>query len=555
MTKFKVAKNPIFKTLKVISLIFIISSCISKTEIDLVLHNAKIYSINDNNDLYEAIAVENGKIIAIGKNNQILNKYKAKSTFDLSGNFVYPGFIDAHCHFLSYGLQTEMIDLGSAKSFNDIIKLLKENAPKKENKWIIGYGWDQNKWETQNWPTNTDLNSNFKNTNVVLQRIDGHAIMANKKAIITAKVNMDTVIDGGYIEVINNKATGLFIDNAMDLILKQIPEPNDGSKKIALMKAQEDCFSLGLTTVDIAGLNKGDIELIEKLQSSEELKIKIYDMLSDNDQNLNYYLDSIGEPIKTDKLNIRSFKFFADGSLGSRGACLLNPYQDKISSYGFMLQEKNSYENKLVRLKKSGFQACTHAIGDSANRSILNSYSKVLKESNDFRWRVEHTQCISNEDIEIFSKYNIIPSIQPTHATSDFKWAILRLGKKRLLNCYQYYSLFKQNNLIALGTDFPVEEINPVNTFYAAVFRKNKLGEPIGGFQKNQSLSRNQAIRGMTIWAALANFEENEKGSLEIGKSADMVILNRDLLKIPEKDILNTKVLKTIIDGEIVFSD
>jgi hypothetical protein len=219
-----------------------------------------------------------------------------------------------------------------------------------------------------------------------------------------------------------------------------------------------------------------------------------------------------------------------------------------------MLQEKKSFEEKLFKIKESGFQACTHAIGDSANRSILMSYAKVLETSNDLRWRIEHAQCVSDQDIVKFSNFNIIPSVQPTHATSDFSWAIRRLGKKRLLNCYRYSSLFNQNSLIALGTDFPVEKINPLNTFYAAVFRKNHEGNPIEGFQKDQALSREQAIKGMTIWPALANFEENEKGSLEIGKSADFTVLNKDLFKIDEQEIKNTKVLKTIVDGEVVYS-
>ena len=552
MTSLKLINNK-FLILSIISLQ--LTSCITKTKVDLIVHNANIYTINNNNDIYESIAVKDGKIIELGKNNQILNKYKATQNLDVAGKYIYPGFIDAHCHFLSYGLQQQMVDLSSANSFQEIITLLKNHNSQEKDQWLVGYGWDQNKWKNKTWPNNNLLNENFKNTNVVIQRIDGHALLANEKAIYSSKINLDTIISGGHIEIINNNPTGIFIDNAMNLILNTVPKPNELTKKIGLLKSQKECFSFGLTTVDIAGLNKSDVELIDGLQSSEELKIKIYAMLSDNEENLSYYLDSIGKPIKKNRLNIRSFKFFADGSLGSRGACLIKPYKDKVSSNGFMLQEVNKYEKKLSRLKKNGFQACTHAIGDSANRTILKSYSKILKESNDLRWRIEHAQCVSPEDISIFSQYNIIPSVQPTHATSDFSWAILRLGRKRLLSCYQYYSLFKQNKLIALGTDFPVEEINPINTFYAAVFRKNSSGNPIEGFQKDQALTRMEAIKGMTIWAALSNFEENEKGSLEIGKFADMVVLNKDLFTEKQSEILNTKVLKTIVNGEVVYSD
>ncbi len=538
-----------------IFLILYFNSCNNKIEVDLISHNGIIYSLDDNNNVFEATAFKNGKIVDIGKTHQILNKYQSKNKLDLKGKTAYPGFIDAHCHFLYYGLQLAMVDLSSANSFKEIIEILKKNNDKNDGDWLIGYGWDQNQWEDKNWPNNELLNKNFKNINVVLNRIDGHAIMVNETAIKTAKVPIDTVVIGGYIEKINDKVTGLFMDNAMSLILEKIPEENEESKKKALLKAQQDCISLGLTTVDIAGLNKSDIELINNLQLTGELKIKVYAMLSDNEENFRYFIDSIGKPLKTTKLNVRSFKFFADGSLGSRGACLLKPYSDQKTTNGMLLQKQELFEKKLNKIKDFGFQACTHAIGDSTNRTILKSYGKILKTSNDFRWRVEHVQCISPEDIHLLKKYNIIPSVQPTHATSDFSWALLRLGKNRLTNCYRYQTLFEENRIIALGTDFPVEEINPIHTFYAAVFRKNKDGLPLNGFQKNESLNRLNALKGMTIWPALANFEENEKGSLEINKAADMIVLDKDILNENQKKILKTKVLYTIIDGEIVYQD
>ena len=538
-----------------IFLILGLNSCNNKIEVDLISHNGIIYSLDDNNNVFEATAFKNGKIIDIGKTHQILNKYQSKNKLDLQGKIAYPGFIDAHCHFLYYGLQLAMVDLSSANSFEEIIEILKKNNDKNDGDWLIGYGWDQNQWKDKNWPNNELLNKNFNNINVVLNRIDGHAIMVNETAIKTAKVPIDTVVSGGYIEKINGKVTGLFMDNAMSLILEKIPEANEEQKKKALLKAQQDCISLGLTTVDIAGLNRKDIELINNLHKTGELKIKVYAMLSDNEENFQYFIDSIGKPLKTTKLNVRSFKFFADGSLGSRGACLLKPYSDKKTTNGMLLQQQELFEKKLKKIKDFGFQACTHAIGDSTNRTILKSYGEILKTSNDFRWRIEHVQCISPEDIHLFKKYNIIPSVQPTHATSDFSWALLRLGKNRLTNCYRYQTLFEENRIIALGTDFPVEEINPIHTFYAAVFRKNKDGLPLNGFQKNESLNRLDALKGMTIWPALANFEENEKGSLEINKSADMIVLDKDILDENQKKILNTKVLYTIIDGEIVYQN
>ena len=549
--KISLIKNLLIKIIFIFLLFF--NSCNTKIEVDLIIHNGKIYSLDDNNLVYDAISVKKGKILAVGKNNQILNKYKSNEKIDLKGKTMYPGFIDAHCHFLTYGLQSEMVDLSKANSFIQIVDILKKSSNQNFNQWLIGYGWDQNQWKDKDWPNNDLLNENFKNINVVLNRIDGHAIMANNAAIESAKINPDTNIKGGYIEKIEGKMTGLFIDNAMELILSKIPKPNENSKKRALLKAQEDCFSLGLTTVDIAGLNKDDIDLIYQLHLTEELQIKIYAMLLDNEQNFKYYLDSLGKPFKSDKLNVRAFKFFADGSLGSRGACLLNPYNDQKKSYGMLLQEIKIYEKKLKRLKEFGFQACTHAIGDSTNRTVLKSYSKILEASNDLRWRVEHVQCISNKDLALLSEFNIIPSVQPTHATSDFSWALRRLGKSRLANCYRYHTLYSENNIIALGTDFPVEEINPINTFFVAVFRKNKDGLPLNGFQKSESLERLNALKGMTIWAALANFEEKEKGSIEIGKSADFVVLSHDILKVDENEILKTKVIYTIVDGNLMY--
>lgn len=548
-------KKTQFKNLILFYFFFCFFSCNNKIEVDLISHNGIIYTLDDNNNVFEASAIKNGKILALGKSNQILNKYQSENKIDLQGKTVYPGFIDAHCHFLHHGLQSSMVDLSSANSFEEIIEILKASVNKNEGNWLIGYGWDQNKWKDKIWPNNELLNKNFKEINVVLNRIDGHAIMVNETAIKNSKVPLDTTVNGGYIEKINGKVTGLFMDNAMSLILNKIPEANEKTKKTALLKAQKDCISLGLTTVDIAGLNKNDVELIDNLQRTGELKIKVYAMLLDNEENFNYFIDSIGKPLKTAKLNVRSFKFFADGSLGSRGACLLSPYSDQKSTFGMLLQQRDLYEEKLKKLKEFGFQACTHAIGDSTNRTVLKSYSKILNSSNDLRWRLEHVQCISPDDIHLLKKFNIIPSVQPTHATSDFSWALLRLGKSRLLNCYRYQTLFEENRIIALGTDFPVEEINPIHTFYAAVFRKNKEGLPLSGFQKNEALNRLEALKGMTIWAALANFEENEKGSLEVNKSADMVVLDNDILDENQLEILNTKVQYTIIDGEIVYEN
>ena len=395
------------------------NSCIKTKKVDTIVHNAVIFSLNQENMIFESMAILDGEIVDIGKEHQILNKYSAKNKIDLKKKFVYPGFIDAHCHFLQYGIQKQKINLEKAKSFDEVISLLAKAKKIDSSNWIQGYGWDQNNWENKNWPTNEKLNLIFPNQPVVLSRVDGHAIMVNLKAIEIANIPLDTIIKGGYIENIQNEYTGLFIDNAMDLIYNKIPGPTYDEKKAALLKAQKDCIAVGLTTVDIAGINYDDIELIKNLHQSNELKIRIYAMVSDNEKNFSYFIDSIGEPIILPKLSVRSFKFFADGSLGSRGACLIKPYSDlKNKHYGQLLTKIEDYKSKLKLLHEYGFQACTHAIGDSANREVLQQYSTILNGVNDLRWRIEHAQCINPNDLHYFRENNIIPSVQPTHATN-----------------------------------------------------------------------------------------------------------------------------------------
>jgi predicted amidohydrolase YtcJ len=530
-------------------------SCINKEKVDLIIHNAKIISLDQHDNYHEAMAVKNGKIIALGKENQILNKFSSTNKIDIKANYVYPGFIDAHCHFLSYGKSLNQVNLKGCLSYNEMLERCVQKKAD-TNEWLLGNGWDQNLWPSNSFPNKKKLDIQFPNQPVVLFRVDGHAVLANQKAIDLAGINIYSKIKGGHIEVINDELTGILVDNAMNLILDSIPKEGEQQNKRALLLAQKKCFELGLTTVDDAGLNKEDIFLINKLHKTNELKIRIYAMLSDNEENFNYFLDSISKPIVTDKLTVRSFKFYSDGALGSRGACLIKPYSDiKDSSYGMLLSDINHFEKSAQRLYSHGFQMCTHSIGDSAARIILTIYADILKGVNDKRWRLEHAQVINETDFNQFGKHSIIPSVQPTHATSDMLWAILRLGKNRIKNSYAYKKLLMQNGMIALGTDFPIEGVNPIHTFYAAVARKNINGEPKNGFQIENSLSRIEALKGMSIWAAIANFEEDNKGTLEIGKFADFVILNNNLLTVNENEILSTKVLSTYLNGELVYKN
>jgi predicted amidohydrolase YtcJ len=350
---------------------------------------------------------------------------------------------------------------------------------------------------------------------------------------------------------VNGKPTGILIDNAVDLVSANIPGPDPDEMMKALLEAQQNCFAVGLTTLDDCGLDYEAILYLDSLQKKGELKMRIYAMLSDAPKNYDFAF-SKGK-IKTDHLNVRSFKVYADGALGSRGACLLQPYKDKPGWSGFLLSSKEHFDSVASILSQKDFQMCTHAIGDSGNRTILTIYGKYLKGKNDKRWRIEHAQVINSSDFALFGKYNIIPSVQPTHATSDMYWAGDRLGNERIKGAYAYKQLLEQNRWIPLGTDFPVEDISPFKTFYAAVVRKDAKNWPDGGFQMENALTREEAIRGMTIWAAQSNFEENEKGSLEKGKLADLVILDTDLLKAPDSTLLKTVVIKTYLGGELVY--
>jgi len=546
-------------------LISILTSCHFKNkEADIIFHNAKIYTVDGDFSVKEAMAIKDGEIVAIGPEREILNEYKASKVVDCQKRFIYPGFIDAHCHFLGYGQTLQEADLSQAKSFDEVIEILNAHRQKYPNKpWIVGRGWDQNDWQAKEFlsdeaiqfPDNKKLNELFSDVPVMLTRIDGHAMLVNQKALTIAGIKATTEVEGGSIEMRDGVLTGILIDNAMKLIYPFLPSISDEEKIQALLSAQQACFKAGLTTLDDAGLMLQDIELIKQLQRQGKLKMRIYAMLSDDEKNYEHYLK---HGIDTsDYLSVRAFKFYSDGALGSRGACLLNPYSDVVhkTEYGTMLKDKNYFDMRAAQLNEKGFQMCTHAIGDSANRVMLRVYAKALEGTNDKRWRIEHAQVVQKEDMDKFGNYNVIPSVQPTHATSDMPWAWERLGRNRLARAYAYQELKKQLGMLALGTDFPVEDISPIKTFYAAVVRKDSKGNPSEGFQKENALSKEEALRGMTIWAAIANFEENKKGTLEVGKFADFVMLDQDLMKAQEEKILDTKVLMTVIGGEIVFGN
>jgi hypothetical protein len=531
-----------------------LTSVAQKKKADLLLHNGKLYTVDATFTVASAMAVKDGKIIEVGDSRKLLASYEATEKIDAGGKAVYPGFIDAHAHFLGYGMGLQSADLVGTNSWDEILERLQTFAKNKNiqpGQWIIGRGWDQNDWTLKEFPTNEKLDQLFPSNPVLLTRVDGHAAVANQKALDEAGVTTNSKITGGDIEVKNGRLTGILVDNAVDLVSDKVPASTKEQAKAALLEAQQNCFAMGLTTVDDCGVGHETVQLYDEMHKGGQLKMRIYAMLSDAASNYNFAKRN--GKIKTPFLTVSSFKVYADGALGSRGACLLHPYSDRPGWQGFLLSPLSHFDSVANVLHGLGWQMNTHAIGDSGNRAILNIYGKYLKGKNDRRWPIEHSQVVNKADFALFGKYSIVPSVQPTHATSDMYWAEQRLGADRVKGAYAFHDLMQQNGWIPLGTDFPVEDISPFKTFLAAVFRIDAKGFPQGGYQMENALSRQDALRGMTIWAAKSNFEETEKGSLEKGKWADFIILDQDLMTVPAKEVLETRVLATYIGGSKVY--
>lgn len=523
------------------------ASCKQKPIADTLFFNGKINMLDSNFTVAEAMAVHNGRVEAIGTKLELLERYQFSNQTDLNQQFVYPGIIDAHCHFYGLGTFMQMVDLTACKSFSEVVDACIKFYARNPQPFIVGRGWDQNKWESQDYPDNTELNQAFPDIPVLLKRVDGHAAIANDAALKLGRFTVETAIYGGDLLKKDNKLTGVLIDNAADSLQSFFPKPNRSQIAAALLKAQEICFDYGITGVHDAGLEPEVIDVIDSLHKQGVLKMRIAAMVSISDKNIAWLKEKGG--IKTNWLNVNSFKMYADGALGSRGALLLEPYSDAPGNYGLMLTDANQMENWVKEIANSPFQLNTHCIGDSANRFILNLYGKYLGEKNNRRWRIEHAQVIHESDFKLYKKFGVIPSVQPTHATSDMYWAEKRIGKNRIKSAYAYKQLMQQNGWIPLGTDFPVEQVSPYFTFDAAVSRQDDKGFPIGGFEPTNALTRKEALLGITLWAAMAAFEENEKGSIATNKFADFIISEVDLLQADLPQIRNLKAISTYVNG------
>ena len=531
-------------------LLVLLSGCeLMKEKVDLVIVNAKVFTVDDSFSEAQAFAVQDGKFIAVGTTDEIRDVYTSDQLIDADGRAITPGLIDAHCHFYGLGLTQQIVDLVGTTSFEEVLERVRAFHTANPKSFVRGRGWDQNDWEIKEFPTKAQLDTIFPDIPVALERVDGHAYLVNQKALDMAGIDWSTKVEGGEIVKLWKNGfsgiTGILVDNPMTLIDSIMPLPSLEDNIKALKDAERISLNHGLTTVNDAGLSRSTIELIDSLQQAGELSIRVYAMVSNNKEDVDYFINK--GPIKTDRLNVRSIKVYGDGALGSRGAALKEEYSDLPGHFGAMITPVEDIEALAEKLALSEYQMNTHAIGDSANIAVLRAYKKVLQGKSDRRWKIEHAQVLTEGDFDYFED-GIIPSVQPTHATSDMYWAEDRLGE-RVKGAYAYKTLLNKAGTIALGTDFPVENVSPFLTFYAAVARMDTSGYPKGGFQMDEALSREEALKGMTIWAAYSNFEEDEKGSIEPGKFADFVIYDKDMMTVPVEEIPTIRAEQTFISG------
>ena len=554
------------------SLICFAIGCSTVEKADLVIHNGAIYTMDDNNPAAEAVAVTGNKIVSIGSNDEI-NKMIAKQTeaIDLQGKTMTPGFIESHGHILSLGRAKMKLDLNGLKNYDELVLMVEEAVKKIEpGEWILGRGWHQSKWVPQPDPmirgfqTHHALSSVSPDNPVYLVHASGHAGFANAKAMEIAGVTHSTTFtgDGEVLKDDRGNPTGIFNENAEELIMKHIPESTPETDRKALELAINECLKNGITAFHDAGSDRESIALYKTLLDEGKLNIRLYVMIKGDDEELleEWYNKGPQTGPENNFLNIRAIKLLADGALGSRGAWLLEPYSDRPGHYGHETVPMDYVYKVAQNALKLGFQLCIHAIGDRANREVLNQYEKAISENpeaakKDHRFRIEHAQHISAQDIPRFAQLGVIAAMQGIHMSSDRPWAINRLGKERIEEgAYVWQKLLQTGAKICNGTDVPVEPINPIACFYASITRRTLKGEPPEGYEPEQKMTRQQALRSYTLDAAYAGFEEKIKGSIEVGKLADFTVFSQDIMKVPEDDLLKTVVEYTIVDGKVVYN-
>ncbi|MCL2727374.1 MAG: amidohydrolase, partial [Bacteroidales bacterium] len=452
--------------------------CPTKQEVDLLVYNAQVYTVDNNFSQAQAFAIKEGRFVAVGTTDYIRAVYTSVHEIDMQGAPIYPGFHDAHCHFVSLGKSLSCADLRGATSYEEVLERVVAHYADFPSEWVVGIGWDQNLWRDRRFPNNKELNRLYPQAPVVLRRVDGHAVVANEEAIkrVGIKVGDASILPGEAI-VQNGKFTGLFREHTADRFLEAVPESSTEELIEYIMRGAAFCYQSGLTSVSDAGLPLSAIQLIDALHQSGRLKMRVDAWMSPSDENFERFT----APYRTDRLTVSCVKLYVDGALGSRGAWMLAPYNDDPSTTGIPVITKEQFLTLCQKAYNSGLQVATHCIGDAANRLAFEVYGAILRGENDLRWRIEHAQIIAPQDFDFFKKYSIIPSVQPTHATSDMFWAVDRIGE-RIKGAYAFQQQKNQLGWLPFGTDFPIEEVNPVYTFFTAVFRKNLDFLPVEGF-------------------------------------------------------------------------
>jgi len=527
---------------------------------DLIVTNARIYTVDEARPLVEAFAVRGGRVVFIGDARGALTlRGQQTRVVDLGGRTVIPGMVDAHGHVAGLGSALAIVDLTGASSYDEVVARVAAKARTLQpGQWITGRGWDQNRWGDTRFPTHEKLSAAVPNNPVYLTRVDGHAGLANRKGMEAAGLSADTRDPaGGHIErAADGTPSGVFVDNAQRLVGEKVPRSTRVDVKRQVQAAIAEAQRWGLTGVHDAGATTEVLDIYEELGKAGQLNFRMNAMIGDDAVALDHWFTRGPQSgLYGGMLWIRSVKLYVDGAMGSRGAALLEPYSDDPKNTGLFVSPPAHIQEVAIRALKAGFQVNTHAIGDRGNRAVLDAYEAALAAvpAADHRFRIEHAQILHHDDIPRFTKLGVIPSMQASHQTSDMYWIGSRLGSGRLFGAYAWRSLIDAGAIVPNGSDFPVEQVNPLISFHAAVSRQDADNWPSGGWYPEQRMTRDEALKSMTIWPAYAAFQEKELGSLTPGKHADFVVLDQDIMRVPAEMILRTRVLSTWVGGKAVF--
>lgn len=526
---------------------------------DLIVTGATVHTVDDSIGTAQAFAVRGGRFVFAGDRAGAM-RFRGNGTdvLDLTGKTVLPGLIDAHLHLTDIGLALHEVVLEGVPSLDEVIRRTVAFAKTSRDQWILGEGWDQNRWPQRVFPTHQALSAAIPDRPVVLDRVDGHAVFVNAKAMELAGITKATADPPGgrVVRDTSGEPTGVFVDNAMELVYRAMPPPSHDQLRRAALAAAAECHRWGVTGIGEARTSAADLAVYRELAASGELALRNYTRLEHDPELIDRELRAgPASALHDGRLWVRGIKLFADGALGSRGAALLAPYSDDPGNVGLIRTPQAVIEEMAERALRSGFQMSVHAIGDRGNRMVLDAYETALKRAPTagHRFRIEHAQIVSAQDIPRFKQLELIASMQTTHQISDMGWAQDRLGAERIKGAYAWRSILDTGTIVANGTDAPVEPVNTLRTFHAAIARQNERNEPPGGWYPDQRMTRDEAIASMTVWAAHANFQENVIGSISPGKYADFVVMDRDWMTVAPEDVMGTTIVATYFNGKRVY--